>query len=122
MQSCFVQNEDTAKILKVVGNIKEETVRNIGDDGISQQVTAKAGIATVENVIVPNPVILAPYRSFIEVDQPESKFVFRMRSTGSEPQCALFEADGGAWKLDAMYLIKGFLTKHLEGIDIQIIS
>ncbi|MEK4398363.1 hypothetical protein [Bacillus sp. FSL K6-2860] len=30
-------------MLKVVGNIKEEAVQTIGDDGVSQQVVAKAG-------------------------------------------------------------------------------
>ncbi len=121
MQACFVPNDDTTKILKVVGNIKEETVRKVGDDGISQQVTAKSGIATVENVVVPNPVILAPFRTFIEIEQPASKFVFRMRTGADGPQCALFEADGGAWKLDAMRRVKEFIRKTLEGTDIPII-
>ena len=119
MQSCFVQNEDSEKILKVVGNIKEEAVRQTGDDGISQQVTAKTGIATVENIKVPNPVVLAPFRTFREIAQPESKFVFRMQQG---PRCALFEADGGAWKLDAMARIKEWLEIELEGLKIPIIS
>ncbi|MDR5582723.1 hypothetical protein, partial [Paenibacillus larvae] len=62
LQSGFVANEDRAKLLKVVGNVKEENVRSIGDDGVSQSVTAKTGVATVEDVKVPNPVLLAPYR------------------------------------------------------------
>ena len=28
-------------------------------------------------------------------------------------QCALFEADGGAWKLDAMQIIKKYLIEEL---------
>lgn len=111
LQSCFVQNDDRDIMLKVVGNIKEEMVNSVGDDGISQSVTAKTGVATVANVNVPNPVILAPYRTFVEVDQPESNFVFRMK-TG--PDCALFEADGGAWKLAAMQNIKNYLTEELK--------
>jgi hypothetical protein len=119
MQSCFVQNEDSAKILRVVGNIKEEAVKQTGDDGVSQKVTAKTGIATVEEVKVPNPVILAPYRIFREIEQPESKFVFRMQMG---PRCALFEADGGAWRLNAMARIKEWLEIELEGLKIPIIS
>ena len=30
------------------------------------------------DVIVPNPVLLAPYRTFQEIEQPFSNFVFRM--------------------------------------------
>jgi hypothetical protein len=111
LQSCFVSNEDRDIMLKVVGNIKEETVNTVGDDGVSQAVVAKTGVATVANVKVPNPVVLKPYRTFVEVDQPESEFIFRMQSG---PRCALFEADGGAWKLKAMQNIKRYLEEKLQ--------
>lgn len=110
-QSCFVKNEDRDIVLKVVGNIKEEMVQTVGDDGVSQAVTAKTGVATVSKVQVPNPVSLRPFRTFVEVEQPESAFVFRMKNG---PACALFEADGGAWKLEAMRNIKAYLEEHLQ--------
>lgn len=111
LQSAFVKNEDRDIMLKVVGNIKEEAVQTVGDDGVSQSVVAKTGVATVGNVLVPNPVVLAPYRTFVEVEQPESEFIFRMQKG---PSCALFEADGGAWKLKAMRNIKDYLQAALE--------
>ncbi len=111
LQSCFVPNEARSIVLKVIGNIKEETVANIGDDGVSQQVTAKTGVTTVENIVVPNPVALKPFRTFVEIEQPESEFIFRMK-TG--PSAALFEADGGAWKLTAIARIKDYLQAALE--------
>ncbi|WP_420841227.1 hypothetical protein [Evansella clarkii] len=115
LQSTFVKNEDRDIMLKVVGNIKEENVASVGDDGTSQSVVAKTGVASVGNVKVPNPVLLAPYRTFVEVEQPESEFVFRMQSG---PTCALFEADGGAWKIKAMQRIKEYLEEELrEKID-----
>jgi len=119
LQSCFVPNDDLVALLKVVGNIKEENVRQVGDDGISQEVTIKAGIARVANVIVPNPVKLAPYRTFPEVEQPVSKFVFRMQDG---PRCALFEADGGMWRNHAMKNIKEYLKAELRDWNIKIIS
>lgn len=119
IQSCFLQNEHSAAILKVVGNIKEDNVQNTSDDGVSQKVTAKAGVSTVTEIQVPNPVILCPFRTFAEVDQPESKFVFRMR-TG--PSAAIFEADGGIWRLYAMQNVKAYLSEKLEGCNVKIIS
>ncbi|MBU9711086.1 hypothetical protein [Evansella tamaricis] len=110
LQSCFVKNEDRDVMLQVVGNIKEEMVKTVGDDGVSQAVTAKTGVASVGNVKVPNPVVLKPYRTFVEVNQPESDFIFRMQNG---PRCALFEADGGAWKLNAMKNIKEYLEVNL---------
>ncbi|MED2748846.1 hypothetical protein P4307_32370, partial [Brevibacillus porteri] len=110
LQSAFVPNSDRDLMLKLVGNVKEEAVNTIGDDGVSQSVVAKMGVATVGNVKVPNPVLLKPYRTFVEVEQPESNFIFRMRKG---PECALFEADGGAWKLEAIDNIKEYLTAEL---------
>jgi hypothetical protein len=111
LQSTFVKNNDRDVMLQVVGNIKEENVNTFGDNGVSQSVVAKTGVASVGNVAVPNPVVLKPYRTFIEVEQPESEFIFRMQ-TG--PKCALFEADGGAWKLGAMESIKLYLETELN--------
>ncbi|WP_227394212.1 hypothetical protein [Jeotgalibacillus aurantiacus] len=112
LQSCFVQNEERDLALKVVGNIKQEAVKTVGDDGVSQSVVAKTGVSTVENVKVPNPITLAPRRTFVEIEQPESKFIFRMKDG---PTCALFEADGGAWKHEAMKNIREYLEEELKG-------
>lgn len=79
LQSAFVKNDDRDVTLKVVGNIREEAVNQIGDDGVSQSVVAQTGVATRANVVVPNPVMLQPYRTFVEVEQPVSPFVFRMQ-------------------------------------------
>ncbi|WEU69521.1 hypothetical protein [Latilactobacillus phage TMW 1.1365 P2] len=111
LQSQFEETKDRELLLKVIGNLKEEAVRNASDDGVSQAVTIKSGVATVSDVKVPNPVGLAPYRTFNEVTQPTSNFVFRMREG---MQSAIFEADGGAWELEAMSNVKDFLTKNLE--------
>jgi hypothetical protein len=119
LQSLFVMTDELESILRIVGNIKEEAVKTHVDDGISQSVTARAGIARVEEVQVPNPVTLQPFRTFRELDQPPSVFILRMRqNSGQKPTCALFEADGGKWKLDAIQRIKDYLSEHIEGVSI----
>ncbi|MCE7699821.1 MAG: hypothetical protein K8E24_013730 [Methanobacterium paludis] len=107
LQSAFVSAKDRAVVLQLIGNIREEQVKNSGDDGVAQTVTAKVGVATVATAEVPNPVVLKPYRTFTEVDQPASDFVLRLKDG---PKCALFEADGGAWELEAMRNIKNYLV------------
>lgn len=92
------------------------TIASYGDDGITQKATVKTGLASRGDAVIPSPVTLKPYRTFTEVDQPESRFVFRMKEDKYEGvQCALFEADGGAWKLQAMENIKGYLERELVG-------
>lgn len=120
LQSSFVENEDRNILLKIVGNIVEDTVRTTVDDGVSQMVTAKTGVATQGNVVVPNSVTLAPFRTFPEVQQPESKFVFRLKEG---PKAALFQADGGAWRNETMKRIKDYLETSLKELpNIKIIS
>lgn len=114
LQSSFIDNEDRKVLLKVTGNIKEEVVKNVGDDGVSQSVVMKTGVATVGEVIPPNKVLLAPYRTFAEIDQPVSEFIFRMRE-GVE--VALYEADGGAWRNEAILRIKKYLEEELKGVE-----
>lgn len=111
LQSCFVSTYDRDIMLKVVGNIQEEQVKTVGDNGVSQSVTARTGVASVAEVKVPNPVVIKPYRTFVEVEQPASDFIFRMQSG---PKCAIFEADGGKWQLEAMQNIKAYLEEKLK--------
>lgn len=113
LQAQFVQDDATAAILKLVGNMTKVAEVGTKDDGMTQRVEAKVGLAKVENVSIPNPVRLAPYRTFIEIDQPYSNFVLRL---DSNHKCALFEADGGAWKIEAMKRIKTYLDNGLKVI------
>jgi hypothetical protein len=108
LQAQFVPSEITAAILKIVGNLTDGVVSTFDDDGVSQKVTARAGVTRKEDIPVPNPVILAPYRTFGEIVQPESRFIFRMKSGEQSPSCALFEADGGAWQIEAINGIKAW--------------
>ena len=114
LQSKFIDNDDRALLLKFSGTVKDESIVEYGDDGVTQKATVKTGITSVGDAIVPNPVKLQPFRTFIEVTQPESAFVFRMRQAdGRGVECAIFEADGGAWKNAAMKSIKEYLQNEL---------
>lgn len=111
LNSKFTNQFDRQKLVAFAGNVKEDNARQTSDDGFSQKTTVKRGISQAGEEIVPNPVSLAPYRTFAEISQPESEFVFRMKDG---PRFALFEADGGAWKNQAIYNINSFLEEQLE--------
>lgn len=113
------QTNDKDIILKFAGTVETGTVANYGDDGVSQKATIQQTVTSKEDVIVPNPVHLIPYRTFLEVEQPCSNFVFRIRDTGREPEIALFEADGGAWKIDAMKSINEYLTNAITDLNME---
>lgn len=114
LQANFEMTEDLATILKVAGNVESKTTANYGDDGISQKTTIKQGIASKADVIVPNPVTLVPYRTFLEVRQPESQFVFRISDNDGRPLFKIVEAEGGLWRNMAMQNIKSYFSDMLH--------
>lgn len=114
LQANFEVSPDLEAIQKVAGNVEAKTTANYGDDGISQKTTIKQGIASKADVLVPNPVTLVPYRTFLEVDQPESQFVFRIKDNGGEPVFKIVEAEGGIWRNVAMERIKAYLMDALK--------
>lgn len=117
LQSCFVQDETTRALLQIVGNIKGASVGTVSDDGVTQTVEARKGITRVENVALPNPVTLRPFRTFQEIEQPASRFVLRMTGNGTEmPKVALFEAEDNQWKLEALKSIAAFVSENVHGV------
>ena len=64
LQSRFVDTVDRTELLRVMGNLRDELVTTMADDGVSQEVTVKSGISRVKQARVPNPVILRPFRTF----------------------------------------------------------
>ena len=110
---------DKALLLRFAGTVEVGSVADYGDDGVTQKATVKTGIASKGEALVPSPAKLRPFRTFVEVEQPISSFIFRMKEDKYSKgiQCALFEADGGAWKLEAMQAIMAYLNSELEGVD-----
>lgn len=119
LQANFEVTPDLEDILKVSGNVEAKTTANYGDDGVSQKTTIKQGIASKADVLVPNPVTLNPYRTFLEVEQPCSQFVFRIRDERGEPVFKLVEAEGGLWRNEAMANIKNYLEDALADSDVR---
>lgn len=120
LQSHFLEFGDRAVVLRVMGTVKEEAVRTSMDDGVTQKVAASSGVVLSSEISVPNPVLLKPYRTFLEVDQPPSAFVLRLQQSkqGELPLAALFEADGGRWRNEAMANIAEYLAAKVTKLPI----
>ena len=123
LKSKFIETKDLSDIIAIVGNVQNEAVTNYNDDGFSQEVVVRTGVVRVGQTLLPPRIKLRPFRTFIEVEQPESEFILRARKTSSGVEFALFEADGGAWKRDAIKSISEYLKENLSEIeDITILS
>ena len=118
LQSRFIETDNSLEVGKVVGNLSVEKGTNTSDDGISQRVTVRDGVVRVSDVVIKNPVYLRPFRTFCEIDQPESPFILRIRNSDGKgtPEIALYEADGGLWKHRAIQGIHAYLDKALDNL------
>jgi hypothetical protein len=124
VNSLFLPSSGRDEVLTYVSRLKIEDEANLSDDGVSQSATIRTGIkgGLVETAKAPSRTVLIPYRTFAEIDQPESEFVFRMKRDGNGGvMLALFEADGGAWKSIAQERIAGWIVAAI-GKDIAIIA
>lgn len=109
LQSTFVETDDLLYVLGIASNLTSESSVHTADDGVSQRATVRTGVALRAETTVRARVNLRPYRTFREIEQPASDFIFRIRADGGAHKCALFEADGGKWKLDAVLAIQRYL-------------
>lgn len=115
LQVRFTDADDCKRVLALLSNVKHETVKTALDDGVTQVVQARAGVALVSDVAVPNPVLLCGLRAFRDIRQASSLFVLRVQSgkLGGLPEVALFEADGGAWRLTVIERVREWLSAAL---------
>lgn len=114
LQSNFEMTENLAALLSAVSSISDGTEVQLKDDGITQAVTAKTGVALVAKKDLPNPITLKPYRTFPEIEQPNIKFVFRVRKDrAGGVEAALFDADGDHWKIETIQTIHTYFAQML---------
>lgn len=109
LQSQFVATEAASDLLQFVSKLSIKNEATMDDDGITQKVAMVKGVsgAVVAKQAAPGRVVLSPFRTFSEVLQPEQTFRFRIKSDRGV-ECALYEADGGAWRNTARERIAGW--------------
>lgn len=116
--SKFADTPDKAYVLSLAATLTNEATRTSEDDGFTQKVNVKAGLRLAKEETIKPRVDLAPFRTFPELEQPVSGFVFRARCEGRGPELMLVEADGGRWKVDAIAKIRAAIEAMELGLPI----
>jgi len=124
LQTFFVHGVgDHTALLQIVGKVVADTVDTSEDDGITQTVTAKKGVALTERKALKPIVELAPWRTFREIEQPTGQFLLRVqREDDADPELALFVADGEVWQLEALQRISTYLKYRLSLTNIMVVA
>jgi len=117
----YEQSEGRDLILKFISNISDENIRQSQDDGVSQNVNVRVGIASVGDAKVPSPVELRPFRTWAEITQPESDFIFRLRKApgakASGIEAALFEIASN-WQRVAALGAQEYIGGKLQDVTV----
>lgn len=112
MRTRFQETPDTIYAMKLLSDICCGAKVVYNDNGIATTVTTQKGVALQSNEQIRPIITLKPYRTFQEVEQPESIFLIRVNERG----ITFTEADGGMWKLAARKTVKEFLEKELSDL------
>lgn len=115
LETEFASTEDRDILIGFLAKVNVEDGVQFEDDGISQKVTRRVGVAGNEFATVPRYVALAPYKTFREIEPVEIKYKFRM---SQEADCSLYEADGGQWEIDTRKAIADWLDGQATGLAV----
>lgn len=123
IRSMFEQTSDCERLISYVSRIKGGKTFSLDDDGIAQSATVQSGVsgALQGKEIAPIIVKLSPFRTFRDIEQIESEFLFRLKLVDADEGvigCALFEADGGRWRNDAILSIAGYLREQIPNVTV----
>lgn len=111
LRTRFQETPDAIYAMKLLSDITTGGKITYNDNGIATSVVTKKGIDLQANETIRPIVTLKPYRTFQEVEQPESTFLIRVNERG----ITFIESDGGMWKLHARETVKKFLEDALDG-------
>lgn len=110
LRTRFQHTADADYALKLLSDISTGAKVVYNDNGIATTVTTQKGVALQTNTQIKPLLSLRPYRTFQEVEQPESIFLLRVNERG----ISFTEADGGMWKLKARETVKNYFCENLE--------
>ena len=113
LRSLFVPGEGVSYLLDLLSKMSVEKGATTTDNGVTQEVETRAGVALKQKTEIKPRVPLTPFRTFLEVSQPESEYLLRVDEEG---RIGLFEADGGVWELEAKGNVKAYMEENLRDL------
>jgi len=118
LMTCFAPSPARDALRDFCGPLQAGQLVQLNDNGVMQEMVTSKGVTRQAPAEAVQPFwSLAPYRTFAEIEQPESLFLLRLEGKkdgdGLVPMVALHEADGGAWRARAVCAIGDWLRGEL---------
>jgi hypothetical protein len=119
LQSMFYPSLERDDLMKLVGSVRKDSESVNSDDGVTQNLQAKAGVHLSKEVKVRNPWYLSPFKSFPEIPPVEIPHVLRVGQGRNGVGFALYEADGARWKVETTHLIREYLRTQFLSLKAE---
>lgn len=117
LMTMFVKNPERDGLIKTVASVRAEKVQTSDDDGVSQVAQTKAGVMLTTEKKIENIWMLQPFKTFPEIEQPTVPYMLRLHQRGDEmPTFALYDCDGGRWKVSTTVDVREYLVKELGDV------
>lgn len=107
-----VTKGDHLAVRSTLSVVTADSTLILTDDGTSQNIAMKSGIQRKESGELPNPVMLAPFCTFPEIEQPQLPFILRLKRRGEGLQARLFPVESPGWKAVCCSEVRCWLNKE----------
>jgi len=115
VQVCFAECDDKAELLSAVSRVVQNSQVVQEDDGITQTLEIKSGIALKENKRISPVRNLEAYRSFPGFASPAAPFLFRAHKDEKGVKFSLTDMAGDNWIGATMEALRSELNGILDG-------
>lgn len=115
LRTNFKPTDNRDALLDLISNISAGNSVTQKDNGAAQTVTVNSGVGLKEAVSVKPIFDLAPYRTWQEIDQPETAFLVRFEQDDKGTvSVTLREADGAGWRFEARKRAMQYLMQTIS--------
>lgn len=114
LRSMFLPSEGRDYLLDLLSRMDMNSGATSEDNGVTQSVTVRQGIALKDSTVIKPIVKLRPYRSFAETEQVESEYLLRVDPNGKSAfsrrtaACGSWEPSGTSLCISAICLCHSF--------------
>lgn len=114
LRTHFASSRELNELLEVLcGIVVEDKTKQFTDDGLSQVVNVKSGVASIKHMPVPGFVQLIPLGGFAEVDMPKTDYILRLKKGHEEPQVTLAPVLSPDYALEYMSSVQRWLIENI---------
>lgn len=110
----YAHSKSKDELADLLSNIVVSNEVQFVDNGLSQQVTVKKGVATIMHVAVPREIDLRPLGGFPDINLPEMTYLVRLSRGVEEPTVHLSWVRDPSWELRYMERITAFLVERIN--------